>query len=66
MTVLSSFSVSRDLLSDLVGGQTLDDNHLRKVHQLKDFLEKVFILDPTKRLSINQALQHSFITEKIY
>lgn len=62
---MTSIVASRDLLSDLVGNQSLDDANLRKVHQLKDFLDKMFMLDPTKRLAINQALQHPFITEKM-
>jgi len=65
VTVMSSIPPSRDLLASLVGEQSLDDTHLRKVHQLKDFLEKCFLLDPTKRISINQALTHPFITEKL-
>lgn len=65
VTVMSSIPPSRDLLACLVGEQSLDDTHLRKVHQLKDFLEKCFILDPAKRISINQALTHPFITEKL-
>lgn len=65
ITVITSFAHVRDLLTDLVGSQSLDDAHMRKVHQLKDFLDKLFMLDPAKRLSINQALQHPFITEKI-
>ena len=62
---MTAFNSSRDLLADLVGGQVLDDAHLRKVHQLRDLLDKLFVLDPSKRLSINQALMHAFITEKI-
>ena len=65
VTVMSSIPPSRDLLACLVGEQSLDDTHLRKVHQLKDFLEKCFLLDPAKRISINQALTHPFITEKL-
>lgn len=61
---MSSFP-PRDLLVSLVGSQTLDDAHLRKVHQLKDFLEKCLMLDPSKRISINQALMHPFIMEKL-
>ena len=61
---MSSFT-PRDLLLDLVATQSLNDAHLRKVHQFKDFLEKIFVLDPSKRLGINQALQHPFITEKL-
>ena len=64
VTVMSSFP-PRDLLVSLVGTQTLDDAHLRKVHQLKDFLEKCLMLDPGKRISINQALVHPFISEKL-
>ena len=64
VTVMSSFP-PRDLLVSLVGSQTLDDAHLRKVHQLKDFLEKCLMLDPSKRISINQALMHPFIMEKL-
>ena len=65
VTVMGSIPPSRDLLAALVGSQSLDDAHLRKVHQLKDFLEKSLMLDPTKRITINQALVHPFITEKI-
>ena len=64
VTVMSSFS-PRDLLISLVGSQTLDDAHLRKVHQLKDFLEKCLMIDPGKRITINQALIHPFISEKL-
>lgn len=62
---MTTITGTRDLLVDLVGNQSLDDVHLRKVHQFKDFLDKLFILDPSKRLTINQALQHPFITEKM-
>ncbi len=65
VTVMTSFPPSRDLLASLVGDQTLDDAHLRKVHQLKDFLEKSLVIDPGKRLTINQALTHPFVTEKL-
>ena len=65
VTVMSSVPVTFDLLAALVGEQSLDDAHMRKVHQFKDFLEKCVTLDPTKRLTINQALTHAFITEKI-
>ena len=65
VTVIDSIPPSRDLLAALVGTQSLDDAHLRKVHQLKNFLEKSLVLDPSKRITINQALVHPFITEKI-
>lgn len=62
---MSSIPPSRDLLADLVGTQSLDDSHMRKLHQLKDFLDKCFMLDPAKRLTINQALTHPFLVEKM-
>ena len=62
---MSTINPSKDLLSDLVGGQHLPDDQYRKVVQLRDLLDKVLILDATKRLTVNQAWMHPFITEKI-
>lgn len=33
----------------------------RQVQQLADLLEKIFVLDPGKRISVEQALKHPFI-----
>ena len=49
----------------LIGNQRLEESHYRKVTQLKDLLEKIFMLDPAKRITINEALSHPFIKEKI-
>lgn len=65
VTTMTTITASRDLLQSLIGNQKLDDTHLRKVQQLRDFLEKCLMLDPAKRITINQALTHPFITEKI-
>ena len=65
VSVISSIPPSRELLAALVGEQRLDDAHLHKVHQLKDFLEKSLMVDPSKRLTINKALTHPFIIEKL-
>ncbi|KAL5021178.1 hypothetical protein ScPMuIL_000333 [Solemya velum] len=65
VTVHSTISASRDLQSELIGYQRLPEDQYRKVTQLKDLLEKVLMLDPSKRISINQALAHPFIQEKI-
>ena len=62
---MSTINPSKDLLSDLVGGQHLPDDQYRKVVQLRDLLDKVLMLDATKRLTVNQAWMHPFITEKI-
>ena len=52
-------------MAALVGTQSLDDAHLRKVHQLKDFLEKSLVLDPSKHTTINQALIQEVISTVI-
>lgn len=56
---------TRDLNAELIAGQNLPEAEQRKVTQLKDLLEKILMIDPTKRLQINQALTHPFIQEKI-
>lgn len=55
----------RNLQQELVADQNLPDDQHRKVTQLKDLLEHMFSLDPTKRISLNQALCHPFIQEKM-
>lgn len=63
--VLSTLNPSRDLHSELVGNQNLPEDQSRKVMQLKDLLDKICMLDSSKRPAINQALLHPFIQEKI-
>ena len=65
VAIMSTVSPTRDLQSELIGGQHLPDDQYRKVVQLRDMLDKVLMLDTTKRLTINQALTHPFVTEKI-
>lgn len=65
VTVMSTINPTKDLLSDMVGGQRLPEDQRKKVMQLKDLLDGTLMLDPAKRISINQALQHPFIQEKI-
>lgn len=63
--MLSSISPSKDLLAELIGYQRLPEDQQRKVTQLKDLLEKILMLDSSKRININQALTHSFIQDKL-
>ncbi|XP_038624028.1 serine/threonine-protein kinase PRP4 homolog [Tachyglossus aculeatus] len=65
VTVMSTINPTKDLLTDLIGCQRLPEDQRKKVHQLKDLLDQILMLDPAKRISINQALQHTFIQEKI-
>lgn len=62
MSVVKSI---RDLQTELIAGQQLPADQLRKVTQLKDLLEKALAMDPAKRISLNNALTHPFIQDKI-
>ncbi|XP_035270704.1 serine/threonine-protein kinase PRP4 homolog [Anguilla anguilla] len=65
VTVMSTINPTKDLLADMVGFQRLPEDQRKKVNQLKDLLDQILMLEPAKRISINQALQHPFIQEKI-
>ncbi|XP_044257638.1 serine/threonine-protein kinase PRP4 homolog isoform X2 [Tribolium madens] len=65
VVVMSVVKVTRDLQAELVAGQALPPDQLRKVTQLKDMLEKALTIDPAKRISLNNALTHPFIQDKI-
>ncbi|XP_042255757.1 pre-mRNA processing factor 4Bb isoform X1 [Thunnus maccoyii] len=65
VTVMSTINPTKDLLTDMIGGQRLPEDQRKKVMQLKDLIDGTLMLDPAKRISINQALQHPFIQEKI-
>ncbi|KAL0966896.1 hypothetical protein UPYG_G00301520 [Umbra pygmaea] len=66
VTVLNIINPTKELLSDMVGCQRLPEDQRKKVAQLKDLLDRTLMLDPAKRISINQALQHPYIQEKIF
>jgi serine/threonine-protein kinase PRP4 len=63
--VISHFQTCRDLQSELMAGLEMPAEIQKKVKQLSDLLDKALIPDPSKRLTISQALGHSFITEKM-
>ncbi|CAA0808997.1 Protein kinase superfamily protein [Striga hermonthica] len=45
----------------LISGSPGED--AKMVANFKDLMEKIFVLDPDKRLNVSQALSHPFITE---
>lgn len=51
----------KDIGSIVVGSPGEDPKMLAN---FKDLLEKVFVLDPDKRMTVSQALTHPFITGK--
>lgn len=63
--VMTVVKPSRDLQQELISDQNLPEDQHRKVTQLRDLLEKVFSIDSAKRISLNQALAHNFIQEKL-
>ena len=36
----------------------------RRINFFKDLLEKMFVLDPTKRISVSNALSHPFFKKE--
>ncbi|KAK7159352.1 hypothetical protein R3I94_005625 [Phoxinus phoxinus] len=65
ITIMSTINPTKDLSIDMVGRQALPEDQRKKVFQLKDLLDQILMLDPAKRITINQALQHPFIQERI-
>lgn len=66
ITIMSTINPTKDLSIDMVGRQALPEDQRKKVFQLKDLLDQILMLDPAKRITINQALQHPFIQERIW
>lgn len=64
VVIMSTLSASRDLGTEL-GGNSLPAEQSRKVGQLRDLLERTLMLDAGKRITVNHALAHPFIQEKI-
>ena len=68
VTVMSTVNATVDLKKELLGGQSVSrvpEEQLRKINQLADLLDKCLSLDPSKRMTVNQALVHPFIVEKV-
>ncbi|XP_075147453.1 pre-mRNA processing factor 4 kinase isoform X2 [Haematobia irritans] len=65
IVVMPVVKATRNLQQELIADQNLPDDQHRKVTQLKDLLDNIFALDPSKRISLNQALTHLFIQEKM-
>ncbi|XP_068633162.1 uncharacterized protein Prp4k [Battus philenor] len=66
IVIMSSIKPSRDLQLELAPPHhRLPPTEAKKVTQLKDLLERMLMLDPAKRASVNHCLTHPFIQEKI-
>ncbi|XP_047524502.1 serine/threonine-protein kinase PRP4 homolog isoform X1 [Pieris napi] len=63
--VINDIKPTRDLQAELApSNQRLAPEDAKKYSQLKDILDKMLIIDTTKRASINLCLNHPFIQEK--
>ncbi len=65
VVTMSVVNKTRHLEQELTGGHKLPEDQLRKVAQLRDLLEKIHMLDPAKRISLNQCLTHAFIQDRL-
>lgn len=65
VVAMPSINKTRNLDQELTGGVKLPEDQMKKVLQLRDFMDKLFMLDPAKRITLNQCLTHPFIQEKI-
>ena len=49
-------------IGSIITGSPGED--LKMLANFKDLLDKIFVLDPEKRMTVQQALAHPFITGK--
>lgn len=52
---------ARELQSVLMKAKAASDDRIMVQH-LADLLEKIFVLDPAKRISVKEALHHPFVS----
>ncbi|CAD5118181.1 unnamed protein product [Dimorphilus gyrociliatus] len=65
-TIITNTQPCREFLSMLIGVQRkMPEAQYKKVKQLRDLLDSMLTLDPGRRISINDALKHAFIIEKM-
>jgi serine/threonine-protein kinase PRP4 len=64
VSVLVNIPITRDLQAELISNQRMPDDQLKKVLQLKDLLDKILLIDTTKRYTIRQAMTHPFVDDK--
>ncbi|KAJ8736906.1 hypothetical protein PYW07_000177 [Mythimna separata] len=66
VVIISSIKPTRDLQAELAPPHhRIAPAEAKKIAQLKDLLERMLMLDPAKRASVNHCLAHPFIQDKI-
>lgn len=62
ITVLNNIRPTRSLDEELVGSQRLDKDSMALLKAFRNLLEQMLTLDPSKRITVGDALKHPFIT----
>ncbi|GMR53618.1 hypothetical protein PMAYCL1PPCAC_23813 [Pristionchus mayeri] len=62
ITVLSNIRPTRSLDDELIGNQRLDKDSMALLKAFRNLLEQMLALDPSKRITVGDALKHPFIT----
>lgn len=65
IVVLTNIQKTRNLQDELIAGQNLPKDQETKVIELRKLLENILCLDPSRRVSIKDALSSSFIKDPI-
>lgn len=65
ITVLANLKPTRDLESELIAGQRLGRDQMEQVQAFRQVLDGMLVLDPSKRITCNEALKHPFFTMPI-
>uniref|UniRef100_A0A914Y2L5 Protein kinase domain-containing protein n=1 Tax=Panagrolaimus superbus TaxID=310955 RepID=A0A914Y2L5_9BILA len=65
ITILPVIKASRDLTSELIGEQNVDREGYKQIESFRSLLDQMTMLDPTKRVTCNEAAKHPFIVEPL-
>uniref|UniRef100_A0AC35FIB1 Serine/threonine-protein kinase PRP4 homolog n=1 Tax=Panagrolaimus sp. PS1159 TaxID=55785 RepID=A0AC35FIB1_9BILA len=65
ITVLPVIKGNRDLTSELIGEQNVDREGYKQIESFRNLLDQMTMLDPTKRVTCNEASKHSFIVDPL-
>ncbi|KDO27202.1 CMGC/DYRK/PRP4 protein kinase [Saprolegnia parasitica CBS 223.65] len=60
LRVMNNMNATKDLGTSLAAARAPSDDK-KQLLDLKDLLDKVFILDPAKRITVKEALKHPFL-----
>jgi len=64
VSLIANIPATRDLQAELISNQKMPEDQLKKVNQLRDLLDKILLIDTTKRITIRQAIAHPFVDDK--